>query len=104
MAPNLVSELAIANPGQPVFLFFRHIIKANHEPEALLRDWTEQVLHYSPPLQKQIKIYMGADRSVESVSHEDMWKDLHMAFVSLPGKVFCVADALDEMDRGTAVS
>ncbi|KAH6884532.1 putative ankyrin repeat protein, partial [Thelonectria olida] len=101
MAANLIHEIADANPGCPVlFFFFRQIIEANHEPEALLRDWMDQVLDYSPPLQKQLKTYVKARRSIDSVSMEDMWKHLKMAFAGLPGRVFCVADALDEMDRG----
>ncbi|KAH7011276.1 putative ankyrin repeat protein [Ilyonectria destructans] len=101
MAANLIDEIAKSNPGSPVlFFFFRQIIEANHEPRALLRDWMDQVLGFSPPLQTQLNTYVKACRSIESVSIEDMWKDLKMAFVGLSEKVFCVVDALDEMDRG----
>lgn len=101
MAAKLVDELAKSNPGSPVlFFFFRQIIEANHKPEALLRDWMDQVLACSPPLQQELKTYVKANRSIESLSMEDMWKNLRTAFVGLPGKVFCVADALDEMDHG----
>ncbi|PTB76438.1 ankyrin [Trichoderma longibrachiatum ATCC 18648] len=101
MAASLIDELAKSHPGSPVlFFFFRQIIDANHEPRALLRDWMDQLLSYSPPLQKQLKTYVEAHRPLESVSLEDMWKHLRLAFASLPGKVFCVADALDEIDRG----
>jgi hypothetical protein len=34
------------------------------------------------------------------MSMEDLWKNLRLAFAGLPGKAFCVADALDEMDLG----
>ncbi|KAK1241191.1 hypothetical protein MKX08_001165 [Trichoderma sp. CBMAI-0020] len=101
MAAKLIHDLARSNPTSPVlFFFFRQIIDANHEPRALLRDWLDQILSYSPPLQKQLKAYVEADRSLESISMEDLWKHLRLAFASLPGKVFCVADALDEIDRG----
>ncbi|KAL6872832.1 ankyrin repeat-containing domain protein [Trichoderma novae-zelandiae] len=101
MAANLIDELAKSHPASPVlFFFFRQIIDANHEPRALLRDWMDQLLSYSPPLQKQLKTHVQAYRPPESVSLEDMWKHLRLAFASLPGKVFCVADALDEIDRG----
>ncbi|TFB00283.1 Putative ankyrin repeat protein [Trichoderma ghanense] len=101
MSAKLIDELAKSHPGSPVlFFFFRQIIDANHEPRALLRDWMDQLLSYSPPLQKQLKTYVEAYRPLESVSTEDMWKHLRLAFASLPGKVFCVADALDEIDRG----
>ncbi|KAL6904069.1 putative ankyrin repeat protein [Trichoderma evansii] len=101
MAAKLIHDLAQSNPTSPVlFFFFRQIIDANHEPRALLRDWLDQILRYSPPLQKQLKVYIEAGRSLESISMEDLWKHLRLAFVSLPDKVFCVADALDEIDRG----
>ncbi|KAH7253300.1 ankyrin repeat-containing domain protein [Fusarium solani] len=99
MAANLVNEIAASNPGCPVlFFFFRQIIDANHDPKALLRDWLDQVLDYSPPLQKKLKTYLR--RTIESISMEDMWKDLKMALENLPGNAFCIADALDEMDQG----
>ncbi|RSL50140.1 hypothetical protein CEP54_012087 [Fusarium duplospermum] len=99
MAANLVNEIAASNPGCPVlFFFFRQIIDANHEPQALLRDWLVQVLDYSPPLQKKLKTYLR--QPIDSISMEDMWKDLKMALENLPGKAFCIADALDEMDQG----
>ncbi|KAK4085024.1 uncharacterized protein Triagg1_14 [Trichoderma aggressivum f. europaeum] len=101
MAANLINDIAKSNPGCPVlYFFFRQIIDANHEPRALLRDWMDQILSYSPPLQKQLKEYVQENRSLDSISPETMWNHLRLAFVSLPGKVFCVADALDEMDRG----
>ncbi|KAH7127344.1 putative ankyrin repeat protein [Dactylonectria macrodidyma] len=101
MAAKLIDELARSNPGYPVlFFFFRQIIEANHKPQALLRDWMDQLLEYSPPLQKQLMTYVKANRPVDTVSMEDMWKDLRVALAGLPGKAFCVADALDEMDQG----
>uniref|UniRef100_A0A8H7NIH4 NACHT domain-containing protein n=1 Tax=Bionectria ochroleuca TaxID=29856 RepID=A0A8H7NIH4_BIOOC len=101
MAASLIDGLSKASPGSPViFFFFRQIIEANHQPEALLRDWMDQILNYSPPLQKKLKDYLESNRSIDSISMEDMWKDLYMAFSGLSNRVFCVADALDEMDKG----
>ncbi|CAH0003764.1 unnamed protein product [Clonostachys byssicola] len=101
MAASLIDGFAKASPGSPVvFFFFRQIIEANHQPEALLRDWMDQILTYSPPLQKKLNDYLESRRSIESISMEDMWKDLYMAFSGLSKRVFCVADALDEMDKG----
>ncbi|SPO06411.1 uncharacterized protein DNG_09100 [Cephalotrichum gorgonifer] len=97
IAANLIRELS--KLGHPVlFFFFRQIIDANHEPQALLRDWMDQLLQYSPPLQEQLSTYIKDGRSIDSLSMDDMWKDLRMAFTRLQGKVFCVSDALDEMD------
>ena len=101
MAAYLISEITKANPSNPVlFFFFRQIVETNHRPEAVLRDWMDQLLPYSPPLQRQLKGYIDAQRSLESIAMQDMWKDLHAAFASLQVKVFCVVDALDEMDYG----
>ncbi|VUC28183.1 unnamed protein product [Clonostachys rosea] len=101
MAARLVDELAQRYPGCPVlYFFFRQIIDANHEPQALLRDWMDQILEYSPPLQKQLLQHVNGNRTTNSISMEDMWADLRVALSSLPGKVVCIADALDEMDQG----
>jgi hypothetical protein len=100
LAASIVDELSHTHPGIPVlYFFFRQIIDANHQPVALLRDWLNQTLEFSPPLQQQLKGYLESGRTVESMSMEDLWKDLRLAFGGLTGKVFCVADALDEMDK-----
>lgn len=101
VAASLVDELSRASPGCPVlFFFFRQIIDANHAPEALLRDWLDQLLRYSPPLQQKLAEYVEEKTPLDSLSMEDLWKDLRSAMACLPGKVFCVGDALDEMGRG----
>jgi ankyrin repeat protein len=101
LASKLINDLSQSQRGIPVlYFFFRQIIDANHQPVALLRDWFDQVLVYSPPLQRQLKAYLDSRRAIDSLSLEDLWKDLRMAFSGLTGKVYCVADALDEMDRG----
>jgi Ankyrin repeats (3 copies)/NACHT domain len=101
LASKLIDEISRSRPGIPVlYFFFRQIIDANHEPTALLRDWLDQILLYSPPLQRQLKAYKESNRSISSMSMEDLWRDLRMAFSGLPDKVYCVADALDEMDQG----
>jgi ankyrin repeat protein len=82
-----------------LYFFFRQIIDANHTPSALLRDWLAQVLPYSPPLQAKIKEYLEEVRPLNNLSMADMWRDLKGALVYLP-KVYCVVDALDEMDSG----
>ena len=101
IAASLVDELSRTNPGCPVlFFFFRQIIDANHVPEALLRDWLDQLLRYSPPLQKKLAEYVEKKTPVDTLSMGVLWKELRSAKACLPGKVFCVGDALDEMDRG----
>lgn len=101
VAAHLVDELTRTNPGSPVlYFFFRQIIDANHEPAALLRDWLDQILEYSPPLQKRLKELIKSGRSVSSMAMEDQWSHLKLAINGLSSNVYCVADALDEMDRG----
>ena len=97
----------LATEGHPMlFFFFRQIIDANHKPVHMLRDWLDQVLEYSPPLQRDLKVYIDEDedrrhlnRELESLGIDQLWKHLKTALAHLP-RVYLVADALDEMDRG----
>ncbi|KAK7189881.1 hypothetical protein DPSP01_008409 [Paraphaeosphaeria sporulosa] len=101
LAAHLVDALAQSEPGTHVlYFFFRQIIDANHEPVALLRDWLDQILVSSPPLQKRLKELIEAGRSIHSITMEDHWSNLKLAINGLAGRVFCVVDALDEMDHG----
>ncbi|KAI1123833.1 ankyrin repeat-containing domain protein [Nemania abortiva] len=101
IAAQLIHDLATQHPGTPVlYFFFRQIIDANHEPTALLRDWLDQVLIYSPPLQRLLGEYVEARRPLDSLSMEDLWRDLRLALGGLPNNAYCVVDALDEMDQG----
>ncbi|KAI1311251.1 ankyrin repeat-containing domain protein [Xylaria venustula] len=101
IAAQIVHTFATQHPGTPVlYFFFRQIIDANHEPTALLRDWLDQVLIYSPPLQQRLKEYVEASRALDSLSMDDLWRDLRLALGDLPNNAYCVVDALDEMDQG----
>jgi ankyrin repeat protein len=80
-----------------LYFFFRQIIRANYEPTALLRDWLVQILPYSPPLQARLKEYLDERRTIETLSITDMFKDLRLACTYL-SKIYCVIDALDEMN------
>ncbi|KAM5358037.1 hypothetical protein ACJZ2D_015659 [Fusarium nematophilum] len=82
-----------------LFFFFRQIIDANHQPINLLRDWLDQILLYSPPLQSILKEYVDSPRPLDSVSVAELWRHLRVALASLP-LTYCVIDALDEMDQG----
>ncbi|KAK4186673.1 ankyrin [Podospora australis] len=85
-----------------LYFFFRQIIDANHSPVAALRDFLVQLLPFSPPLQAALKEYVDEKsdkrRDLESMSSADLWRHLRQAAVYLP-KVYCVVDALDEMDQ-----
>ncbi|KAM0298823.1 hypothetical protein ACHAPM_008253 [Fusarium culmorum] len=96
VAASLIDKLS--QEQVPVlYFFFRQIIDANHRPINLLRDWLVQILLYSPPLQCTLKHYVDNSRSLDSVSIDELWKHLKAALSSIP-RVYCVADALDEMD------
>jgi hypothetical protein len=81
-----------------LYFFFRQIIDANHSPTAALRDWLAQLLPFSPPLQAALKEYVDKNRHVDSLSSDDLWRHLRQATIYIP-KVYCVVDALDEMDQ-----
>ncbi|CAG9993271.1 unnamed protein product [Clonostachys byssicola] len=98
IAGSLVDRLS--REDVPVlYFFFRQIIDANHAPIALLRDWLDQVVVYSPPLQAQLDKYLESRQTLAIKSMNDLWKDLKIALGHLP-KVYCVVDALDEIDDG----
>lgn len=99
MAASIVHQLC--KEEVPVlYFFFRQIIDANHQPMAVLRDWLCQILPFSPPLQVRLRNeYLYKGRSINSLALGDLWKDLKSALSVFP-KVYCVIDALDEMDQG----
>jgi ankyrin repeat protein len=94
-----------------LYFFFRQIIDTNYTPRAALQDWLAQILVHTPPLQLQLKEYLGEDnkssrsqtsspsRQLGSLSTGDLWQHFRTALSCLP-KVFILADALDEMDGG----
>lgn len=98
LAASIINQLQ--KDGIPViYFFFRQIIDANHQPVSALRDWLCQLLDYSPALQVKLKNYIDDYRDLDSLSPTDLWKDLKLALATFP-KVYCVTDALDEMDQG----
>ncbi|ENH72595.1 Serine/threonine-protein phosphatase 6 regulatory ankyrin repeat subunit C [Fusarium oxysporum f. sp. cubense race 1] len=84
-----------------LYFFFRQIVDANHRPINLLRDWLDQILIYCPELQAILKAYLDECRELDSISIDELWRHLRTALASVP-KVYCVADALDEMDDGNS--
>ncbi|KAI1809721.1 hypothetical protein GGS20DRAFT_260186 [Poronia punctata] len=104
LTSHVVHELALEHPGVPVlYFFFRQIVNANHHPISLLRDWVDQVLVYSPPLQHHLEAHLKTRRSLDTLSMNDLWDVLRLALKSLPKGAYCIVDALDEMDGGNEV-
>ncbi|KAF5720633.1 serine threonine phosphatase 6 regulatory ankyrin repeat subunit C [Fusarium mundagurra] len=100
VAANMIHKLS--QEETPVlYFFFRQIVDANHRPINLLRDWLDQILVYCPPLQASLKAYVDECRDLDSISVDELWRHLRTALASVP-KVYCVADALDEMDHGNS--
>ncbi|KAJ5784770.1 uncharacterized protein N7503_009982 [Penicillium pulvis] len=99
MAASIIHQLC--KEEVPVlYFFFRQIIDANHQPVAVLRDWLCQLLPFSPPLQVRLRDeYLQKKRPINTLALSDLWKDLKFALSVFP-KVYCVIDALDEMDQG----
>ncbi|KAL4727267.1 hypothetical protein ACLX1H_006173 [Fusarium chlamydosporum] len=99
-AANIIHRLS--KEQVPVlYFFFRQIIDANHRPINLLRDWLDQILLFCPELQSVLKTYVDTSRSLDSVSIDELWRHLKVALSSIT-RVYCVADALDEMDEGNS--
>lgn len=99
-AASTVKTLAETQDGEgrksPVlFFFFRQIVEKNHDPKYLVRDWVAQLLPFSTNLQEEIDEF--AKEGVDRIETTKLWDALVRAMDGIE-KVFCVADALDEMD------
>ncbi|KAF5235332.1 hypothetical protein FANTH_11737 [Fusarium anthophilum] len=100
VAASMIHKLS-QEESPVLYFFFRQIVDANHRPINLLRDWLDQILVYCPPLQASFKAYVDECRDLDSLSIDELWRHLRTALASVP-KVYCVADALDEMDHGNS--
>ena len=98
-AAHLASKIASQESVPVLYFFFRQIITANQKPHSLVRDYLSQLLSYSPWLQCKLKKFIDDRRSLDSVSFDELWQTLQSAMSLLP-RVYCVADALDEMNTG----
>ena len=98
-AASLASRLASRGTAPMLFFFFRQIVTANQRPQSLLRDYLSQLLMYSPPLQHKLKTWIDDRRHLDSVSSMELWNALQSSLVAFP-RVYCIVDALDEMDEG----
>ncbi|KAL3472288.1 ankyrin repeat-containing domain protein [Aspergillus californicus] len=99
LAARLISHLQSTESQTPVlFFFFRQIVASNHGIHSLVRDWMAQLLEFSPHLRFQLRKWREENqRNVEDISFNELWQLLLDCF-SFLGKVYCVVDALDELD------
>ncbi|KAH7153273.1 ankyrin repeat-containing domain protein [Dactylonectria macrodidyma] len=88
----------LAQESLVLYFFFRQ-----SQPINLVRDWLDQVLIHSPHLQVVLGEYVKFRRSLDSFCLEDLWRHFCAALAQLP-LVYCVVDALDEMDQNDFVS
>ncbi|KAH7333115.1 putative ankyrin repeat protein, partial [Rhexocercosporidium sp. MPI-PUGE-AT-0058] len=78
-----------------LFFFFRQIVEKNHDPKYLIRDWVAQLLPYSLDLQQKVN-GLSAE-NIDGIGSSRLW-DVLVGSMKLEKKVYCIADALDEMD------
>lgn len=96
-AAMIADKLAHTEKVPVLYFFFRQIIAKNHDPQYLVRDWLSQLLPYSPYLQSELKRKMEDNLDLHDISTDEFWHSLIQAIESIP-KLYCVVDALDEMD------
>lgn len=79
-----------------LFFFFRQIVDKNHSAAYLVRDFAAQLLPHCPGLVIELR-EISKNSSVRDADTETLWAAICKAIAQ--GKdVFCVVDALDEMD------
>jgi len=102
-AASTVRQLQESGPGNVVlFFFFRQIVDKNHTARYLVRDFAAQLLPHSPALLAALTTLSQED-AVRGNELSLVWPALVEALrkdEGLRGRVFCVVDALDEMDDG----
>ncbi|OAA56713.1 Ankyrin repeat-containing domain protein [Niveomyces insectorum RCEF 264] len=98
LAASTIRHLQESNPGTPVlFFFFRQIVEKNHSSKYLIRDFAAQLLPHSPVLMAEIE-KLSKSRGVDGTEAAALWDILVQGLEAAP-KVYCVVDALDEMDE-----
>ncbi|KAF4957104.1 hypothetical protein FGADI_3323 [Fusarium gaditjirri] len=102
LASRLIHQLS-SEQCPILYFFFRHTIQSNHRPESALRDWLAQALPFSPPLQLALKSLIFRPICLDFVDDLSLVELWHLVRLALRGmaKVYCVVDALDEMDTNT---
>ncbi|PYI03525.1 ankyrin [Aspergillus sclerotiicarbonarius CBS 121057] len=103
LTASRIARLQQHEPQAPVlFFFFRQIVAERHGSHALVRDWLHQLLPHSPSLQLVLSAHQKKSRVVTEISLAELWQILTDALRAMPTRVYCVADALDEVDDNDA--
>ncbi|KAF4975102.1 hypothetical protein FZEAL_8050 [Fusarium zealandicum] len=96
---SIVQLLQSLEPGAPVlFFFFRQIEQRNHDPTYLVRDFAAQLLPCSPGFRDDLQKLSATNEPVDGMEMRQIWDALLNAIEAME-KVYCVVDALDEMDN-----
>ena len=89
-----------------LFFFFRQIVDKNHAAKYLVRDFAAQLAPYCPSLVTALDA-ASQEHGVDGHEMDLVWPALKEALAArgsvpepgvVPGPVYCVVDALDEMD------
>lgn len=80
-----------------IFFFFRQIVEKNHSAKYLVRDFASQLIPWSDTLLDQLET-LSESCGLDGSEHDALWGALVEA-ICRTDKVFCVVDALDEMDN-----
>ncbi|KAJ5211656.1 uncharacterized protein N7498_003302 [Penicillium cinerascens] len=99
VAANLISRLQQLNNGPVLFFFFREIVHSNRSPQSLLQDFCHKLIDSSLHLQSALEQLRKDFPAVESVPFDQFWECLATGLQSVD-RVYCVVDALDEMEQG----
>jgi Ankyrin repeats (3 copies)/NACHT domain len=97
VAASMVDSLARHESVPVLFFFFRQIIESNRTARSLLRDWLCQLLPSSVIVQALLWELAEENVDLESISAKQLWKYL-LAGLRAIERVYCVVDALDEMN------
>lgn len=82
-----------------LFFFFRQIVEKNHAAKYLVRDFAAQLLPHSDALVRELAELSKRD-SVSNLGIDPLWSIITRVITEggVDKQVFCVVDALDEMD------
>lgn len=97
-AGNTIDQLRTAG-NIVLFFFFRQIVERNHAAKYLVRDFAAQLLPHSQALVIKLS-EISEENSVGDTGIDVLWSAIFKVITEggVNKEVFCVVDALDEMD------
>ncbi|KAK4184548.1 ankyrin repeat-containing domain protein, partial [Podospora australis] len=95
-AASIIQHLRTTEQCPVIFFFFRNIVSASFSPRALIQDGLAQLLPHSPRLQFALQTRLEHRAILAEISDDDLFQHFFDGLSCVP-KLYCVADALDEM-------